>query len=79
METITKPKLTADKKQYMKEYRQNHPECWKPQNTCSFCNVTYNASITLHNRTKKHKINQMICQYNELEKSISSIKNTISF
>jgi hypothetical protein len=68
---------TDNLKEYMKQYRALHPEKWKPVNFCHDCNLSYNSSITQHNRSNKHQLNSFMNRFHEMENKIKSIKSTL--
>lgn len=70
---VMKVLKTADKKQYMKEYRKKNIEKWTQLKTCSGCGHTYGASnVGNHMKSKKHKYG-VIQKENEKLHQIQSI------
>jgi len=58
MSTTTQKKKnkTTDKKEYMKEYRKEHPEKWDEYKICEECGLKYRLSGSYaHKKSKKHK------------------------
>jgi hypothetical protein len=76
--TVEENKITADIKQYMREYRKNNMEKWNESRICADCGGKYTiCNHTNHTRSKKHTYALILKENEKLQQIKNIIGNTI--